>query len=425
MKPVSLRILFTNNTLARPAGTELSLHDACMSMKARGHEVAAFSPHLGEIAERLRLAGVTVLDDLQNAPWVPDVIHGQHEWETTLAALHWPGVPVVSFCRGPYLWQEAPCRAPNVVRYVAVDEACRHRLVKTEGLPVERVELVLNGIDLKRFLQRSALPNKPLQALIFSNYATEQNFIPIVRAACEAQGIDLSVIGAGVGKTMPHPEEALGEFDVVFAKGKAALEALAVGCSVIVADTAGLGPLVTMQNFEALRRLSFGNPCMTSAFSVENVSEALRDYCAGEATRVAKLVRETCGLEHTIANLERVYLQAIQNKIEPNAEASVASVEALLRRITQSYKLGRKIQEAWLEGRGLPDTCHLRPEEADRILSDFLRHDEKLRKAQLKNEKQREQIEKLKARLDRTKSASSAKGGKLSRALKKLLGTTQ
>src|SRR5262245_3217583 len=109
-----LRVLFTNNTLAEPAGTELSLHDAALSLKARGHELTAFSVQHGTIAQRLAAAGVSVVDDLDKVPWVPQLIHGHHEWETTIAALRWPTVPVVSFCRGPYLWQEAPCRAPNV-----------------------------------------------------------------------------------------------------------------------------------------------------------------------------------------------------------------------------------------------------------------------------------------------------------------------
>ncbi len=38
-----MRILFTNNTLDKPAGTELSLRDAAMRLKTRGHDVICFS----------------------------------------------------------------------------------------------------------------------------------------------------------------------------------------------------------------------------------------------------------------------------------------------------------------------------------------------------------------------------------------------
>jgi glycosyltransferase involved in cell wall biosynthesis len=248
------RVLFTNNTLAEPAGTELSLHDAALGLKARGHEVAAFSLQHGTIAQRLAAAGVPVVENLQRMPWSPDIIHGHHQWETTIAALRWPAVPVVSFCRGPYLWQEAPCRAPNVAIYAAVDEECRRRLVEKEGIPAEKVELVLNGVDLDRFRPRPALPEKPKQALIFSNYASEDNFVPVVRTACQTAGIELTVIGRGTGNPCSQPQDMLGSFDVVFAKGKAALESLAVGCALIVADAAGLGPMVTRENLSAMRR---------------------------------------------------------------------------------------------------------------------------------------------------------------------------
>ena len=250
-----LRTLFTNNTLSHPAGTELSLLDASLSLKSRGCDVAAFSTDLGEIADRLRAAGITVVQNLTELPWEPQVIHGQHEWETTLAALCWPHVPVISFCRGPYLWQEAPCRAPNVVLYAAVDEECRRRLVEKDGIASDKVELVLNGVDLKRFRQRAALPPNPRRALVLSNYASDENFLPVVRSACESLNISFHVIGKQAGNPTKNPEEVLGDFDIVFAKGKSALESLATGCALVVADTTGLGPIVTSENFEALRRL--------------------------------------------------------------------------------------------------------------------------------------------------------------------------
>ena len=134
-----MRILFTNNTLDKPAGTELSVFDYARLLKARGHEVVAYSRQQGEVAERLTKEGVEVIVNLQcsidtgetpgGVPWKPDVIHGHHEWETSLAALAFPEVPVISFRRGTAPWQEAPCRAPNVKRWVAVDAVCAKSLI--------------------------------------------------------------------------------------------------------------------------------------------------------------------------------------------------------------------------------------------------------------------------------------------------------
>ncbi|MCB1092117.1 MAG: hypothetical protein KDL87_11330, partial [Verrucomicrobiae bacterium] len=81
-----MRILFTNNTFDHPAGTELSATDAISRLVRRGHEPVAFSRQLGEVAERIRSLGVTVVDDFGDLPdsWVPEIIHGQHFWETSL-----------------------------------------------------------------------------------------------------------------------------------------------------------------------------------------------------------------------------------------------------------------------------------------------------------------------------------------------------
>lgn len=411
------RILFTNNTLAEPAGTELSLHDACLSLKARGYQVAAFSTQLGEIAERLRAAGAVIVSDLEALPWEPEVIHGQHEWETTIAALRWPQVPVISFCRGPYLWQEAPCRAPNVALYAAVDEECRRRLVERDGIVPERVELVLNGVSMEKFPARAALPVKPLRALIFSNYATDDNYVPTVRSACEAEGIALTIVGKGVNNPCSNPGEILGNFDVVFSKGKAALEALAVGCALVVGDTAGLGPLVNCANFEQLRRLSFGNPCMTEPYTVNAVRARLAAFNAEEAAAVSSLVRSTCGLENTVDRLEQLYDIALQRKPQADMTAWTRFGAEFLMHKAASAKLGRRVQAAWYEAWGLPDPEMLSPEEADHILTHFAQNESKRAQLQSRCDRLRTELDALKAN---SKLKTKRKG--LSRIFQRLSG---
>ena len=62
-----------------------------------------------------------------------------------------------------------------------------------------------------------------------------------LRDACRESGITLDVIGLGSGRGCAAPETVLGDYDLVLAKGRAALEALAIGTAVIVCDAAGLG----------------------------------------------------------------------------------------------------------------------------------------------------------------------------------------
>lgn len=402
--PSPLRILITNNTLAKPAGTELSALDYAAALRSRGHEVAAFSQHLGEIAERMRARDILVVDDLDALPWRPQVIHGHHEWEATIAALRFPDVPVVSFCRGPHLWQEAPCLAPNAVLWAGVDEACRKRLIEKHGIAADKVELVLNGIDLERFQPRSPLPPRAAKALVFSNYASEENILPAIREACSAARIELAVLGAAAGASHPQPERIIGGSDIVFAKGKAALESLAAGCAVIVCDCDGLGPMVSSENFAEARRQSFGTPCMSSPVTAAEVSKRLAAYDAADAARVTATVRSTCSLAATVDRLEQVYQWALSLPVRVDASEIALFASRFLAAKTHAAKLGRKMQEIWNASReaGQPDA--LDAAKADRLIDAFFNADAKQAKLAARAERWKAEAEKLRAQTNGKKT---------------------
>src|SRR5206468_3631377 len=119
------------------------------------------------------------------------------------------------------------------------------RLVFEHAIPEERVRVLLNFVDLQRFKPRGPLPARPTRALLFSNYAREETHLTAVREACARTGLALDVIGEGVGNVWVRPEEALGNYDLVFAKARSALEALAVGSAVVLCHATGAGPMVT------------------------------------------------------------------------------------------------------------------------------------------------------------------------------------
>ena len=81
-----MRVLLTNNTLAWRGGTELYLLDVARELKRLGHEPVAYSPHLKDVAEHFRAAGIPVVANLAVLPFRPDVIHGQHHVETMTIA---------------------------------------------------------------------------------------------------------------------------------------------------------------------------------------------------------------------------------------------------------------------------------------------------------------------------------------------------
>ena len=306
-----LSILFTNNTLAERAGSELWVRDVARALVARRHQPIAFSLVHGRVAEELRAATVPVVADLADVAAPPDVIHGHHHLETLVAALHFPTVPIVHFCHGWLPWEERPLKHPSIARYVAVDETCVQRLTQEEGIPADRVAMVPNFVDLDRFQPRSPLPHQPRRALVFSNYAADAGYVAVIREAVRSAGIELTVAGRASGHVLDQPEHALRDYDVVFAKGRAALEAMAVGCSVIVTDVPGAGPLVTAEDFPYLRSRNFGIRLLQHPHTIDWYSRQLAAYRPDDATAVRALVRQTAGLSETVDRLLDIYQHAI------------------------------------------------------------------------------------------------------------------
>ncbi|HLR06284.1 MAG TPA: glycosyltransferase, partial [Pyrinomonadaceae bacterium] len=237
-----MRILITNHALANRAGSELYVRDLAIGLLRRGHEATAYSAKLGEVSQEIKAAGVPVIADFNELTFQPDIIHGHHHLDTMTALLRCPETPAIYVCHGSIPWEEAAPLFPRILRYVAVDHACRDRMIFQDAIPPNRILVILNFVDLGRFTPRPQLPSRPRSALIFSNQASEKTHLPAVRSACERAGIHLDVVGSGAGKSCAEPEAVLGKYDIVFAKGRAALEALAVGTAVVLCDAAGAGP---------------------------------------------------------------------------------------------------------------------------------------------------------------------------------------
>lgn len=304
-----MRILITNNTLASRAGTELYTRDIAMRLREMGHEPVCFSLTLGEVAEELRTSGINVTDNLALIE-KPDVIHGHHAIETTLAGITFPQTPVISFCHGPKVWQESPCRLPNVVAYVAVDEACRRRLVDEEGIPANGIQLILNFADTRRFQPRPPLPDRPKRALVFSNMMRDGEKLDAVRAACDAHGIALDVAGIGSSRPSSAPEHLLQDYDLVFAKARAAIEAMATGCAVIQLDYFGSGHLITPALFDKLRPLNFGYLSMQIPITREHLENQISLYNPTDASLVSARIRNEASLDATMPQLLELYQRA-------------------------------------------------------------------------------------------------------------------
>jgi len=338
-----LRVLITNNTLADRSGSELYVRDIAFALLKRGYYPIAYSSVLGAVAEELRRATIPVVDNLNDLNVEPDLIHAHHHLDAMATLLHFPKVPALYFCHGWLPWEEMPLVAPSIFRYIAVDDLCRERLLTTPRIAPKNIRMLFNFVDLKHFPPRSPLPHKPRSALIFSNYASERNYVNIIRSACQRFGIEhVDVAGIASGNPLIQPGQTLQKYDLVFAKARCALEAMAVGCAVIIADVPGLGGMVTIENVAELRQLNFGVRTMQAQLlTEENVYVEIARFDPDNAEKVSQWIRQEASLDDAIQTLEGYYEEILAEKSQlyhVSTEAWASAASHYLRTITPTVK---------------------------------------------------------------------------------------
>jgi hypothetical protein len=307
-----MRILLTNAFLDVYAGTQVVVRDLSLELRRQGHDPVVYSPRLGAVAEEVRGCGVQVTDHLTAVRDVPDIIHGHHHPEVMAALLQFPSTPAIYVCHGAGGYMEEPLYHPRILRYVAVDHRCRKRLENVPEIPCARIMAIWNAVDLSRFRPRAPLPLRPKRTLVFSNNAKRSSHVGAVRRACRRARMELDVVGYFWGNAVPNPETILPHYDIVFAKARCALESLAVGSAVVLCDVAGVGPMVSTANYDALRPMNFGAGLLAKPLRAEKIEAEIAKYDARDAAVVSRRVREEAGLSGAARRWLSVYAQVIE-----------------------------------------------------------------------------------------------------------------
>ncbi|MBF0310385.1 MAG: glycosyltransferase [Magnetococcales bacterium] len=305
-----MHVLLTVRTLNDRSGAITYTRDLALGLMRHGHHPVVYSPVHGTVAEELKQATIPCVTRLDQVARTPDIIHGQHHIETMVAALHFPTTPALFVCHDSVAWHDEPPLHPTIVHYVAVDETCRARLIQGSGIAPDKTSVIGNAVELSRFPRRSPLPERPKRALLFSN-SRNVDQLAAIQQACAAMNLQLDRLGKAGSGQVSDPEHFLGNYDLVFAKGRAAMEAAAAGCAVILIDFAGLGEMVRMDRVEALRRANFGYRTLTRPHDANLLQEEISRYDARDAARVTDWVRRSLDSELLFAELMELYEQLI------------------------------------------------------------------------------------------------------------------
>ena len=309
MKP--LCILITNHSLCEPGGSELYVCDLAMRLVERSHRPVVYSTRLGKLAEKLLHATVPVIDNLDQMGMTPDIIHCHHSLATATALLRFPDTPAIYVCHDWAWHHDTPPRMRRIRRIVAVDQTVAERIMFREGRRPDEVQILHNGIDLRKFRARNdLLPPKPRKALVFSNYMREEH-VALIRQACNHFGIEVDAVGKAAGCPVENPENLLTQYDLVFAKGRCAWEAIACGAAVIVCDVRGVGGMARSDNLQQFLPRNFGRRLLKRSLDTSTISAEIARYDSLDAAKVTQHVRDTANLDLVVDRLLNQYYEVI------------------------------------------------------------------------------------------------------------------
>ncbi|PHS04403.1 MAG: hypothetical protein COA78_16675 [Blastopirellula sp.] len=111
-----------------------------------------------------------------------------------------------------------------------------------------------------------------------------------IESACEKFGLTLGMIGESLSGISENPEDRLLQYDIVFAKGRCAREAFAIGNCVIACDAQGMGPMVTANNLAEMNGRNFGRRVLLNEINEPSIWEQLQKYNAEDACQVTDTI---------------------------------------------------------------------------------------------------------------------------------------
>jgi hypothetical protein len=336
-----VRVLITNVSLEVRGGTESFVRALARGLQRKGHSVIAFSSDPTQQERLLESDVVPVATDLERLPFRPDIIHAQHHLDvmTTLASL--PGVPALYLCHGA-VWREAVPKHPRIYRYGAVSRTLAQRITIESNIAAEDVAVLLNAVDLEEFPTVRRPPARPRRALFYNGRHTPDSpTVSAIREATARVGLELEFIGATFDRMALFPQHVLPDYDLVFASGRSAIEALACGCAVVVLGRTSCGELVRSENFDRYRQVNFTIAVNSPPPSADAITSELQRYSADDCAAVSARIRREADFRTLIDTLVDHYEQIIERHrtTPPDASGEMQAMARYLRRIVPLIRM--------------------------------------------------------------------------------------
>ena len=333
-----MRILITNERLDQRAGSDGFVRDLARGLQALGHYVIVYGSDQHQRPRFLERDSIPVAADLERLPFRPDIIHARHHLDAMTAVSGLPGVPAIHHCIAPASSIVLPVH-PRIHRYVAPSTDVAGRLAG-EGIGEERIDLVGNAVDLQRFARRREPATPPRRVLVYDDeLGADSPVVSAIRAAAAARGLSLDHLGRRFGRVIDNPELRLLDYDIVCARGRKAIEALACGCAVMIIAHDRGERLVDRLDVARLRDTDFSVGADAPVASADRLAAAFAGYAPESAAAATAEVRSACDFPRLASELEAVYRSAIAMH-----QGDVADPARYLEKLLPSIKRMEKAQ---------------------------------------------------------------------------------
>lgn len=321
------RILITQRELKDYGGSEFFAIEIARALKTLGREVAIYCPSPGKLANIVTPSGIPVCETLDAVPFRPDIIHGQHHLPTMAALAYFPDAFGIYCWHGARPWVEQPPVHPRIRFHVVTSARMGPRLTSEFGVPADRVVTIPNFVDLRRFSRIREFADVPTRAVLYGQFGFNADELAQLQQSCADNNLELDKVGRAYGNPRPRPEYFLPDYDVAFAIGRCAIEALACGCAVMPIVPQLAGSLVTAESLDDWAASNFSPRYFTSANVMDSkwLSGELALITPEGQQAVIQKTRAAHAIEHAVAAFVDLYHRASV------AEAPVGSGEEFAR----------------------------------------------------------------------------------------------
>lgn len=302
-----MRVLITNFRLSESTDSELATCELALGLQARGIRTAVFTSRIGPLADRLIDAKIPVVDRLEDVPFQPQLIHGQGNLETLIALTHLPKLQAVFSCDDRDAWREAPPSHTRILRYASSSPRVAAWFTSGCGISAEKCRVLAAPIKLNG----SGNQSSPAQAAVAKAVIHHRIEAPleVMRTACAIEGIVLETVGGPAGS----PQQLLlAPPEVVFASGRAAVEALALGHPVILAGGNAVGEAVTEESYEEAKSRNFAPNPDRPSLTADELAIELATSRLKRTTRLEEFVRQDFDFDATIAAWIGLYREILE-----------------------------------------------------------------------------------------------------------------